>query len=134
MKPEIYVEFSLVFDNDFDVAEVTRITGITPFECRKRNENRHSPLTNKAIEGFWTVKSSVYMDFDVEKALNDIVAKISPQISNITDICNRYSGEAIFSIVTSFKKVNKPALYFERTFLDVVHTLHATIQIDMYIV
>lgn len=133
MKPEIYVEFSLVFDNDFDVTEITKRTGIIPHECKNRIENRCSPLTNKAIEAYWTVNSSVYEDFSATMALNDIVERIAPQISNMVDICHKYNGEAVFCIVTSFETDDMPALFFDRPFLDVVHTLNATIQMDMYI-
>ena len=133
MKPEIYVEFSLVFDNDFDVQEVTRITGITPTESKNRCKNRYSPLTNKPIEGFWTINSDTYVGFDAEKAINDITERIVPQITKFANICNEHKGEAVFCIVASFEKETKPAIYFERPFLDVVNALHATIQTDMYI-
>ena len=133
MKPEIYVEFNVVFDNDFDVHEITRMTGITPAECRRRSRNKCSPLTEKPIEGFWTLKSNTYMGFEAEEALKEIMEKIIPQISNIIKICKKYKGEVIFCIVASFEKENAPAIYFERPFLDVVNMLSATIQMDMYV-
>ena len=133
MKPEIYVEFTLVFDNDFDVTKITNITGMIPYECKNRAENRINPITNKHLEGFWTVRSSVYTEFDAEKALNDIVTKIVSQTDDIVDICHEYDGEAIFRVVSWFNTKNTPAIYFERNFLDIVQKLNATIQINLYI-
>lgn len=53
----IYAEMHLIFDNDFDVHSITKQLGIVPTECKLRDETRMSPLTNKPIEGFWTLKT-----------------------------------------------------------------------------
>lgn len=53
----LYAEMHLVFDNDFDVYSITKQLGITPTECKSRSETRISPLTNKPIEGFWTLQT-----------------------------------------------------------------------------
>ena len=73
------------------------------------------------------------MDFDVKPALNDIISKLTSKLTEIINICNEHDGEAIFCFVTTFDPDNKPALYFDKDFLDVVHKINATIQMDMYI-
>ena len=52
----IHAEMPMIFDNDFDVHSIAKQLGIAPTECKSRNETRISPLTNKPIEGFWTLK------------------------------------------------------------------------------
>ena len=59
--------------------------------------------------------------------------KISPQLPDIKQICDENDGTVIFDIIPFFDSDNKPDLYFERDFLDVVEYLNATIQIDVYV-
>ena len=36
MRPELYVELHLVFDNDYDVMNITKLTGFRPYKAKKR--------------------------------------------------------------------------------------------------
>lgn len=129
----MYAEMHLVFDNDFDVNEITKKIGINPTECKKRCETKVSPLTNKQIEGYWTLKSRVLNEWDIKVVLDDLVSSFADKLSEIKGICDTNGGEVVFDIVPSFSPDNTPAIYFDRDFLDVVHYLNATIQIDMYV-
>ena len=60
----IYAEMHMIFDNDFDVYSITKRLGIVPAECKTRSETRISPLTNKHIEGFWTLKTEETEEWD----------------------------------------------------------------------
>ncbi len=129
----LYAEMHLVFDNDFDVYSITKQLGITPTECKSRSETRISPLTNKPIEGFWTLQTEEREESDLGVVLNELMEKISPQLPDIKQICDENDGTVIFDIIPFFDSDNKPDLYFERDFLDVVEYLNATIQIDVYV-
>jgi len=129
----IYAEMHLVFDNDFDVNEITRLIKIEPSECKCRWETRISPLTNKQNEGFWTLKSKEKSEWDLKIILEDLLIMFKHKLKEIKDICDEQNGSVIFDIIPSFTPENKPALYFERDFLDIVDYLNATIQIDMYV-
>lgn len=129
----IYAEMHMIFDNDFDVHSITKQLGIAPTECKSRNETRISPLTNNPIEGFWTLKTEEKEERDLCVVLKDLVENISDKLPDIKKICDENGGKVVFDIVPFFDGNNKPALYFERDFLDIVNYLNATIQIDLYV-
>ena len=129
----IYAEMHMIFDNDFDVYSITKHLGIAPTECKSRNETRMSPLTNKPIEGFWTLKTEEKEERDLGVVLNELMGNISAKLPDIKKICDENGGTVVFDIIPFFDSNSKPALYFERDFLDIVNYLNATIQIDLYI-
>ncbi len=128
----IYAEMHLIFDNDFDVHSITKQLGIAPTECKLRDETRMSPLTNKPIEGFWTLKTEEKEERDLGVVLNELIENISAKLPDIKKICDENGGAVVFDIIPFFDGDSKPALYFERDFLDIVNYLNGTIQIDLY--
>ena len=76
----IYAEIHLIFDNDFDVHSITKQLGIAPTECKLRDETRMSPLTNKPIEGFWTLKTEEKEERDLGVVLNELIENISAKL------------------------------------------------------
>lgn len=128
----IYAEMHLIFDNDFDVHSITKQLGIAPTECKLRDETRMSPLTNKPIEGFWTLKTEEKEERDLGVVLNELIENISAKLPDIKKICDENGGTVVFDIIPFFDGDSKPSLYFERDFLDIVNYLNATIQIDLY--
>lgn len=128
----IYAEMHLIFDNDFDVHSITKQLGIVPTECKLRDETRMSPLTNKPIEGFWTLKTEEKEERDLGVVLNELIENISAKLPDIKKICDENGGTVVFDVIPFFDDDSKPALYFERDFLDIVNYLNATIQIDLY--
>lgn len=128
----IYAEMHLIFDNDFDVHSITKQLGIVPTECKLRDETRMSPLTNKPIEGFWTLKTEEKEERDLGVVLNELIENISAKLPDIKEICDENGGTVVFDVIPFFDDDSKPALYFERDFLDIVNYLNATIQIDLY--
>ncbi|MBS6462337.1 MAG: DNA adenine methylase [Ruminococcus sp.] len=65
--------------------------------------------------------------------LRDALMGISAKLPDIKKICDENGGKVVFDIVSFFDGNSKPALYFERNFLDIVNYLNATIQIDLYV-
>jgi len=129
----IYAEMHMIFDNDFDVYSITKRLGIAPTECKSRNETRMSPLTDKPIEGFWTLKTEEKEERDLGVVLNELMGNIFAKLPDIKKICDENGGTVVFDIIPFFDGNSKPALHFERDFLDIVNYLNATIQIDLYV-
>ena len=129
----IYAEMHMIFDNDFDVHSITKRLGIAPTECKSRNETRMSPLTDKPIEGFWTLKTEEKEERDLGVVLNELMGNIFAKLPDIKKICDENGGTVVFDIIPFFDGNSKPALYFERDFLDIVNYLNATIQIVLYV-
>lgn len=129
----IYAEMHMIFDNDFDVYSITKRLEIAPTECKSRNETRMSPLTDKPIEGFWTLKTEEKEERDLGVVLNELMGNIFAKLPDIKRICDENGGTVVFDIIPFFDGNSKPALYFERDFLDIVNYLNATIQIDLYV-
>ena len=125
----IYAEMHMIFDNDFDVYSITKRLGIVPAECKTRSETRISPLTNKHIEGFWTLKTEETEEWDLGVVLNELMEKISAKLPDIKKICDENGGTVVFDIVPFFDGNTEPTLYF----LNIVDYLNATIQIDLYV-
>ena len=123
----------MIFDNDFDVHSITKRLGIAPTECKSRNETRMSPLTDKPIEGFWTLKTEEKEERDLGVVLNELMGNIFAKLPDIKKICDENGETVVFDIIQFFDGNSKPALYFERDFLDIVNYLNATIQIDLYV-
>ena len=123
----------MIFDNDYDVYSIEKIIGLVPTNCKMRKETRISPLTNKQIEGFWTLKTEEKEERDLNIILQELISKISKKLPEIKNLCEKNNGEVIFDIVASFDDNSKPDLYFEREFLNVVNYLNASIQIDLYV-
>ena len=88
-----------------------------PTNCKMRKETRISPLTNKQIEGFWTLKTEEKEERDLNIILQELISKISKKLPEIKNLCEKNNGEVIFDIVASFDDNSKPDLYFEREFL-----------------
>jgi len=78
---EMYAEMHLVFDNDFNVNEITREIGIKPSECKNRCETKVSPLTKKQTEGYWTLKSSVFNECDIKVVLDELISLFADKLS-----------------------------------------------------
>ena len=93
----IYAEMHLIFDNDFDVHSITKQLGIAPTECKLRDETRMSPLTNKPIEGFWTLKTKEKEERDL-----GVVLKIYPLNYRISKKSVMKTEEQLFSISSHF--------------------------------
>ena len=129
----IYAEMHMIFDNDFDVYPITKRLGIAPTECKSRNETRMSPLTDKPIEGFWTLKTEEKEERDLGVVLNELMGNIFAKLPDVKKVCDENGGTVVFDIIPFFDGNSKPALYFERDFLDIVNYLNATIQIDLYL-
>ncbi len=132
MIPETYIELSLVFDNNYDVENITKLTGIIPFECKNRNKMKLSPLTNQPLEGFWTIKSLVCCDYNIKPAIDDMIAKIHSNVSILRDICKKENGEAIFWIVSYFTPTSPPIFELNKELIEVAYELNASIRFDLY--
>ena len=121
----IYAEMHMIFDNDFDVHSIAKQLGIAPTECKSRNETRMSPLTDKPIEGFWTLKTEEKEERDLGVVLNELMGNIFAKLPDIKKICDENGGTVVFDIIPFFDGNSKPALYFERDFRSVYKELHA---------
>lgn len=124
---------SLIFDSDFDVKEITRITGINPDDCKNRNETRINPFTKNHNPGYWTIKSKVFCEYDFKLVLDDLLNRFMKSLETIKELCKNNGGEIVFDIVPVFSSDKKPAIYFNKEFLKIVNFLDAEIQIDMYV-
>lgn len=97
----IYAEMHLIFDNDFDVHSITKQLGIVPTECKLRDETRMSPLTNKPIEGFWTLKTEEKEERDLGVVLNELL-KIYPLNYRISKKSVMKTEGQLFSMSSRF--------------------------------
>lgn len=67
------------------------------------------------------------------KTENRPLSFVKGELMQIKKICADNQGKVIFDIVSTFDSDNVPAIYFEKSFLDIVHNLDAEIQLDLYV-
>ena len=132
MQPEVYVEMSLIFDNNYDVYQISNVIGIQPTMAKRKSETKVNMLTRDNNPGFWSLKSEVFREYDLKFATENLVNQIKDKVQLINELCNIYQGEVIFDVVASFYANEEPAIYFEREFIELVHCLNAEIQLDLY--
>ena len=132
-KPEMYIEMSLIFDNDYNVYKISEFLGIEPTDAKCKNETRINPISKDHNPGYWTLQSNIFFDFDIKQVVEDIVNKINDKIDSIVEICKNNQGEVKFDLVAYFYPNETPAIYFEKEFLELVHKLNAEIDMDFYV-
>ena len=131
--PKIYVECNLIFDNDTPMEVITKEIRLNPTSCIDKKVRRKSPFKDDKLAGFWSIRTEEMATFYFEEVSKDMVSIIKPFIDKIKYVLDTYYGMVDFCIVPDFIKSEKPAICFNREFLDVVNYLNATIQIDMYV-
>ncbi len=132
-KTSIMGEFTLYFDNEYDVYQITEILGIHPTSCKRRSETRKNPLSGEKNEGYWTFATEYVETLDLQDVVNEMIKNIIPRIALIKDILKINEGKTSFCFVPKIENEEIPAMYFERGFLTVVEELEATIELDLYV-
>lgn len=132
--PKIYMEFSLIFDNDTSMELITKEIGLNPTSFKDKKEQRKSPFKDDNLEGFWSIQTEEIDTFYFEEVSKIMVDLIKPYVSKIKRLMTKFNGSADFCIVPHFYPLDTPAICFNREFLDIVNDLNATIQIDMYVI
>lgn len=132
MKPEIYMEMNLIFDNDYDVYELSDVIGIQTTNVQRKKDTRINSISQEHNPGFWSLKTETFYDYDIKTATNRMFNQIKDKAQLIKEICENNQGEVIFDVVISFCANEEPAIYFEKDFIELVHYLNAQIQLDLY--
>ena len=132
VKPKMYVEMNLIFDNNYNVYEISNVIGIQPTTVKRKNDTRVNPLTQENNPGFWTLKSDTFCGYDMKIATNNLIYQIKDKIQLINELCEANQGKVVFDVVASFYVNEEPAIYFERDFIELIHYLNAEIQLDLY--
>lgn len=125
-------EFSLCFENGYDVYQISDILDFPATECKNQNEVKRNPITGKQNPAYWEFSTGYMETYDIKEVILIFMDKLQPLMSKITKILDSNNGEAIFDFVVVIENDTFPALYFEREFLKMVEDLKATIQFDMY--
>lgn len=105
---------------------------VQPYECKTKSQTRINPLSNQSNQGFWTFRSEVIIDFDVKKALDELISKFEDKTEIIKEICSENKGNIYIDIVPTFNCNDNPAVYFDKRFLKFVNELDAEIELDIY--
>lgn len=132
-KPKIFMECNLIFDNDTDMNLITKAIGIAPTSLKNKSEQRKSPFKDDNLEGYWSIQTNTFETFSLEDVTRNMMAIIKPHLDKMRKAVVNYDGSVDFMIVPEFFINDKPALVFDREFLDVVAYFNATVQIDMYV-
>lgn len=128
----IYIEFSIVFDNDYDVEQISDLIGIKADDYMNKNKTRINPITKESNPGYWSIKSNRFSDMDIEHPINDIMLKLENRLEDIKNISIKEDGELFFDVVIYFAENEVPIINLDKDFLKMVNYLDAEIRFDMY--
>ena len=130
--PEVWGEFVLCFDVDFDVNIVTTRLGMSPYRAKRMSECRFNVLEQKQNPGYWEIRTEkiVAEEFDAEQSVHDLCALVKPIKSEIEAILNKYPGEAIFRLNVKIEEIGSiPAIVFLPEDLELISSMGAKLDI-----
>lgn len=132
-KSRVMLELVLVFDNDYDVYQISNKLGITCDKCKNKSETRINPLTNQQNPGYWELKTG-YITSDNFKTIEDLLFdRIRSKIDKIKEVLSKGNGEALFWIVPTVRNKEFPDVSISREFIQIAAQLNARIDFDVYL-
>ena len=130
-KTTVMAEFSIIGD-DFVPQNITNQLKITPEKYWIKGD----VIKGKNIkrrETCWTISTGYEESFDISQQLYKVVNLLTKKKNMLNQLKDQYKLEYLFSVVVKIENNEKPAMYFERDFIEFVNELEAEIDIDLYI-
>ena len=129
---KIMVELKLSFAEEIDVYSLSEKIGLSPTRLKNKSEIKRNLFNEEQLPAVWFINTGYVQNSDLEEVANVFFAKIQPHFEAIKKVLQDYKGMAHFCIVPEIIRNDKPSLFFNKIFLDSIHYLDATVDIDMY--
>jgi len=128
------MEMELVFDNDYNVEQITEYLNIKPVSYKNKKDAFINPITKKQNEGYWEIETGKYDDLGIEDVLEEMKNIIFPVKDKIKKILSENDGTIFFTLVvwTNSESKQMPYPYFDKKFLKLVHELNGEIRVILY--
>jgi hypothetical protein len=122
--------YFVLYGDDFDPDEVTRLIGIEPTSTRRKGSPTPKHTSWKISSG--KIENDVIDVYDMSSAL---VSRLLPYVERIAKVKQRFRLEAFLEVVlwiTTDESKSMPAIGFEPRVISFLNTVGATIDIDTY--
>ena len=87
----------------------------------------------KRMFNHWEISTGYEESDDIDKQLIRIFDLLKDKIDILNQLRDQYSLEFRFDIVPIVEDDKKPAIYFEHWFIDFIHAINATVDIDLHV-
>jgi hypothetical protein len=135
----VLVELSVTADR-FDPDIITKHLSIMPTKKWLTGEKIVDDIDSKykIRDSYWKYSCWEYSvgykeTYNVEELLQEIYEVIQPKAEVLRDLVEKMSLDVTLSIVIELKDGNRPSLHFEKKIIDFLHTIHAEIDVDLYV-
>lgn len=130
---ELMIELNLIFDNDYNVYQISNIIDLLPVQCQNRNETRINPITNQQNPGYWSFSTGYIETLDFEMVSMSFINKLRPFLPKIQQILYENGGEASICVVLKIKNGRTPILGINKELMEVALQLKCDIDFDLYV-
>lgn len=132
-KTNVMVEFTIVGD-EFDPHLITEKLKIKPTQYWIKGEQvrgRNEKIKRK--ETSWIISTGYEESLDINEQLEKIVELIKDKKTILKKLEMESNLEYIFGIVVNVENNEKPAMYFNRKFIEFANNINAEFYIDLYV-
>lgn len=129
-KTNVMVEF-IITGAELNLDKVTNVIGISPTESWLKGD----PIPNKKLfrpDSCWILSTGYEESLDINDQLYKMMSRIIIKIDILNDLKQEDSLEFIFAIVINVEEDTKPAMHFEKQFIEFAYHLKAEFYIDLY--
>jgi hypothetical protein len=131
-KTQIKLIFS-IFGDYFDSQEFGKLVNLIPSNTWIKGDS----LTNRKglirKETAWEYSIGFYQTLFLEEILDVFIQKFSPHSEVIVNYIKQYNLETKIDIIVEIVNDEKPSLFFEKAFLNLLSKMKGEIDIDLYI-
>lgn len=130
-KTTVSAKFFLIGDI-FEPLEITSILEITPTRIGKKGEKiRDGKLERK--ETFWELSTSEQNSYDINDQIEELTRQVIPVKEKLKEVMIKYELEGSIRIVIKIENNEKPAMYLEPEFINLISDLGFGLDFDLYI-
>lgn len=130
-KSLVNIEWNIIAD-DFDPDEISTLMQLQfSRSFRKGEKVKNKPIIREY--SLWGIETGYQHSWDVSEQMSQILMMIENRINIIKHILTRFKANTQIVVVIKFVEDDKPAIYFEKETLVLLHEINAEIQFDYYI-
>ena len=130
-KTNMMVELLIKGDN-FQAEFITKRLNLKPSKCFSRGDAIGGKDTKREFS-LWQISTGYEESRDIEKQLSKIFNLMKDKVVQLNEIKNEFNPTIVVGIVASIYDNETPSIFFDRWFINFLNSIHAVIDIDLYI-
>ncbi|WP_017811051.1 DUF4279 domain-containing protein [Paenibacillus shenyangensis] len=129
-KTNVMVEF-IITGEQLDLNKLTNVIGISPSESWLKGD----PIPDKKTarpDSCWILSTGYEESLDINDQLYKMMSRISSKIDILNDLKQEDSLKFVVAIVINVEEDIKPAMHFEKQFIEFAYNLKTEFYIELY--